>query len=424
MTRLSARLRTAATTCTAVLTLSASVAPAAAERVPAPDPTQGDGRVSPFYTWEKDIPTKPGTLLRSEPLPAEIGLDNAGKQLRILYTSTDGVHGSRPTVVSGALFVPKGTPPKGGWPVVAWAHGTVGLADVCAPSWAGRSYRDRVYLNRWLAEGYAVVATDYQGLGVPGPHPLINIPAISYGVLDSIRAVIGVENVANNAVIIGQSQGGAAAFGATSYAPTYAPDVKLKGAVATGVIYRRSPSLPALPPVPTDRNKVDEAIAYSLYGFQVARQTNPELQFEDYYTERAIPLGRQAIDGCLSRLYADVTDAGFTRANTFLPEPGERYRKFLEGAEDRARRFSYYPTLKLPVPIFIGTGASDVTPSAINQLTLIQDACDNGSVVEGHLYAGLGHSATVHASQRDSIPFVRKAFSGEPIAPVCQPKLQ
>jgi hypothetical protein len=29
-------------------------------------------------------------------------------------------------------------------------HGTVGIADVCAPSWAGRSERDITYLNHWL----------------------------------------------------------------------------------------------------------------------------------------------------------------------------------------------------------------------------------------------------------------------------------
>mgnify|MGYP003489179041 FL=1 len=32
------------------------------------------------------------------------------------------------------VFTPKGTPPIGGWPIVVWAHGTVGAADKCAPS--------------------------------------------------------------------------------------------------------------------------------------------------------------------------------------------------------------------------------------------------------------------------------------------------
>jgi hypothetical protein len=44
-------------------------------------------------------------------------------------SSTDGLDNRTPVVVSGVLFVPKGTPPQGGWPLMAWAHGTVGSAD-------------------------------------------------------------------------------------------------------------------------------------------------------------------------------------------------------------------------------------------------------------------------------------------------------
>ncbi|KAF1027578.1 MAG: hypothetical protein GAK37_02412 [Pseudomonas sp.] len=414
------------TTLLPLLGLLASFAHAGT-RVPAPDASQGDGRVSAFYTWEKDIPAKPGQLLRSEPLPKNIGLDSAAEQVRILYSSTDGFDSKTPIAVSGAVFIPKGKAPEGGWPVIAWAHGTVGLADICAPSWAGRSYRDSVYLNRWLSEGFAVVATDYQGLGTPGPHPLINIPAISYGVLDSVRAALaGVPGLANKVVIVGQSQGGAAAFGAAAYAPTYAPDINLKGAVGTGVIYRRAAGQPPLPStsLPNDPYKVDEAIAYSLYGFQVDRQFDPALQPSDVFTEKAVSLVELAQTSCLSSLSGDVVFGGFTRANTFLAEPSARYKAFLARANERTQRYSVYPTLKLKAPIFIGTGASDVTPAAVNQLALIKDACDAGSVVEGHLYAGLGHSATVNASLRDSIPFVKKVIAGEKIQPVCQPVLQ
>ena len=400
---------------------------AMAQYAPQPNPEQGDGRVSAFYEWKQAIPATPGKLLRSEPLPETIGLSSAGRQLRILYSSTSGFDSKTPIVVSGALFLPKGKPPKGGWPVIAWAHGTVGLADICAPSWAGRSYRDTVYLNRWLEEGYAVVATDYEGLGVSGPHPLINIPAISYGVLDSIRAVVnGVPDVANNAVIVGQSQGGAAAFGAASYAPTYAPDIHLKGAVGTGVIYNRAPELGPLPPPPVKANPnvFDEAIVYSLFGFVVAQQFDPALQFSDLFTAKGIPLAEKARTGCLAAVEGDAAFGAFTRAETFLDTPGERYRRFLASADDRTARYSRYPTLKLQVPIFIGTGASDLTPSALNQLTLMKDACAAGSVVEGHVYAGLGHSATVNASLRDSVPFVKKVFAGEKITRVCEPRLQ
>ncbi|RMT57276.1 Lipoprotein [Pseudomonas coronafaciens pv. atropurpurea] len=88
-------------------------------------------------------------MLRSEPLTPQRSLKNAAQNVRILYSSTDGFD-HKPIVVSGAPFIPKGAPPDGGWPLLAWAHGTVGSADICAPSFPGRSDRDTTYLNEWL----------------------------------------------------------------------------------------------------------------------------------------------------------------------------------------------------------------------------------------------------------------------------------
>src|SRR6185312_7239239 len=211
---------------------------ASAARVPAPDPQQGDGGVSPFYTWHGDIPAAPGQMLRTEPLDPALGLAMAGEQFRILYTSTDGMDGKTPIVVSGAFYTPKGTAPSGGWPLVAWAHGTTGIADVCAPSWNKRSERDATYLNTWLRQGYAIVATDYQGLGTPGPHPYLMARPEAYSILDSVRAALkGFPNTANRIVLIGQSQGGGAAFATAGIASDYAPELNIRGTVATGVPY-------------------------------------------------------------------------------------------------------------------------------------------------------------------------------------------
>ena len=117
----------------------------AGAQTPVSDPLWGDGRVSDFYTWSEAIPSTPGVPLRKEPLPTPLGLAGAGAQFRVLYGSTSGVDGKTPVAVSGAVFVPKGEAPAEGWPIVAWAHGTVGVADALAPSWHGRSYRDVQY---------------------------------------------------------------------------------------------------------------------------------------------------------------------------------------------------------------------------------------------------------------------------------------
>lgn len=394
--------------------LALSIGAMAAETyAPKPDPQQGDGRVSAFYTWANAIPATPGKLLRSEPLEQALSLPNAASAQRILYTSLDGIDGKTPIVVSGALFIPKGKAPTGGWPVASWGHGTVGVADICAPSWAGRSYRDVQYLNRWLDEGYAIVATDYQGLGVPGGHPLLNNRMAAYGILDAAKAVVaGVPGLADKVLIIGQSQGGAGAFAAGAYAATYAPDLGVKGSIGTGVIY----TVGSKSVGEQDQDKVDPALAYGFYTLLAAQQYDPSIDPRDFYTDKALPLFEQARTSCLSSLVSDVVGTGLTPANAKKDYQGDKLKPWQAQVS--------YPTLKLAQPIFIGTGAEDKTPAAATQVALMQDACKAGSVVQGHLYKGLGHSETVNASLKDSIPFARQVISGQPVTPNCSPSVQ
>ncbi|MCE0778014.1 lipase family protein [Pseudomonas sp. NMI542_15] len=394
--------------------LALSIGAMAAETyAPKPDPQQGDGRVSAFYTWSKAIPGTPGKLLRSEPLDQALSLPNAASAQRILYTSLDGIDGKTPIVVSGALFIPKGQAPAGGWPVASWGHGTVGVADICAPSWAGRSYRDVQYLNRWLDEGYAIVATDYQGLGVPGGHPLLNNRMAAYGILDAAKAVVaGVPGLADKVLIIGQSQGGAGAFAAGAYAATYAPKLGVKGSIGTGVIY----TVGSKNVGEQDQDKVDPALAYGFYTLLAAQQYDPSIDPRDFYTDKALPLFEQARTSCLSALVSDVVGTGLTPANAKKDYKGDQLKPWLAQVS--------YPTLKLAQPIFIGTGAEDKTPAAATQVALMQDACKAGSVVQGHLYKGLGHSETVNASLKDSIPFAHQVISGQPVTPNCSPSVQ
>jgi hypothetical protein len=103
----------------------------------------GDRGLSPFYAWTASLPAQPGVLLRTEPMPAQPELNAAAVAQHIFYASTDVRCKAGVVPVSGTLSLPRGTPPVGGWPLVAWAHGTLGVADVCAPSWAQHSRATR-----------------------------------------------------------------------------------------------------------------------------------------------------------------------------------------------------------------------------------------------------------------------------------------
>ena len=93
-------------------------------------PTPTSSVISPQITEVSSI--KPGTLLSVEPQQPSSLLSNADKRFVVNYRSR-GVKGE-PIVASGFILLPKGKVPKGGWPVLAWAHGTTGVADTCAPS--------------------------------------------------------------------------------------------------------------------------------------------------------------------------------------------------------------------------------------------------------------------------------------------------
>lgn len=360
--------------------------------IAARDPAHGDGGVSAFYVWNEGITAGPGTLLRQEPLPEQLELTNAARGLRVLYTSTNGIDGRTTIAVSGAIYFPKGAPPVGGWPIVAWAHGTTGTADVCAPSWMTRGQRDTEYLNAWLAQGYAVVASDYQGLGTPGAHPWMTVRPEGWSVLDSVRsALMAFPELANEIVIVGQSQGAHAALSATGLAPAYAPTLRIKGTVATGV---------AGGPQYSASRKSSTFLFLILHKFQAM---DPTFQPLEYLTDA----GKQ----------------GYAAAETTCVRPGAAVpldevlkvwpvHAKLAAVED-------WPTLRFAHPVFIGTGLADTAVPPEIQYGTAAAACRAGSTVETHYYQGQDHGGAVNASLVDSVPFVKKLLAGQPVAGNC-----
>ena len=72
------------------------------------------------------LPERPGVMLRKEPMLSQPEITQAGLGERILYTSTDFRWHAGVVPVSGTLYLPKGEPPAGGWPLV-YAGGVVPL---------------------------------------------------------------------------------------------------------------------------------------------------------------------------------------------------------------------------------------------------------------------------------------------------------
>ncbi|GAB3984597.1 lipase family protein [Actinoallomurus acanthiterrae] len=202
---------------------TAGTDPDAGEASPHPRPTWA------FYRPPAPLPRRaPGTLIRSEPVAAPTG----ARGRLILYHSRDAA--GRDIAVSGSVFVPGGRPPAGGWPVVAWAHGTTGLGDSCAPSTDPYPLGGIEDGPALLAAGFAIVSTDYEGLGTPGPHPYLVGPSEARSVLDAVRAAVRLpgDGLGRSFVAFGHSQGGHAVLVTGELAASYAPDLRLLGVAA------------------------------------------------------------------------------------------------------------------------------------------------------------------------------------------------
>ena len=118
-----------------------------------------------FYNTT-DIPTEGplGEIIRKE--SATTKLQN-GSADRIIYR-TQKKNGEI-TFSSGMIYIPS-KPAISPRPIMAWAHGTIGMGDSCAPSRQKVSPADSStsWVDSMLEKGWVVTATDYAGLGTPG----------------------------------------------------------------------------------------------------------------------------------------------------------------------------------------------------------------------------------------------------------------
>ena len=159
---------TVATTTAAVCAAALFASPAGA----ATDKPVKGPKGEAFYVPPKHISRHPGDLIWQRRAKGLMAVDGAKRNLLVLYTSAN--EKGKTTAVSGAVSIPKGKPPQRGWPVISFAHGTTGIADTCAPTRiaagspmaGGVTYLDP-QVEEWVKAGYAVVRTDYRGLGTP-----------------------------------------------------------------------------------------------------------------------------------------------------------------------------------------------------------------------------------------------------------------
>ncbi|WP_436917866.1 alpha/beta hydrolase [Acinetobacter schindleri] len=280
------------------------------------------------------------------------------------------------TQATALVFTPKGTPPAKGWPIVAWAHGTTGVADQCAPSKNQLNNDITNMITGLLKAGYIVVAPDYEGLGEPSGtelHPFLNLKSEAYSITDAVVAAkdyLGSE-ASNQWMAVGHSQGGQAALGAAQYAAR-ASQMTYKGTVALAPASNFSLILAggeAQAGQETNLNKKIETLA-SLDTFTALivaglRNPNPNLQYSQVFQNPTDEIAKNAELDCY-----DVLGGKFgNEMGIYLND-----KKTLEGYPRTQANFMTIPVVKtflekdsqplqvkVTTPVIIYQGGADKT---------------------------------------------------------------
>lgn len=150
---------------------------------------------------------------------------------RIHYPSIDAA--GRDSVVTGTLFVPRGEAPDGGWPIIVYAHGTIGLDPGCAPSLSPDLRGALPTVIALLQHGYVVVAPDLEGLGNGRPHPYLDQRSAGANVVDAAKAAHTMVSGASRRWLgVGISQGGQAVWAANEGVTNDARGLDLLGTIS------------------------------------------------------------------------------------------------------------------------------------------------------------------------------------------------
>jgi len=352
-----------------------------------------------FYNPPKKLPKQHGTLIWARTAGGLVPLANARYTKLVLYSSrtTQGAKDA----ISGSVSVPKGKPPKGGWPVITWAHGTTGVADICAPSQdvpgspanTGETYINND-LNAWLAAGYAVLRTDYEGLGTPGKHPYLIGESEGRSVLDIVQAARQLDpKISKRYLIAGHSQGGHAALFAAGLAQSWVPSLKLRGTVAFAPgshIADQTSLLPALTS-PSGLTALATLIVDGASTQSSAINVNqilsdPVLQF--------YPLLQQQ---CLSRLGAPDELGGIPPSNL------QRSGADLSALTPVLAAMN--PLVRTAAPILIPQGEADTTVFPVFTNKLKDELLAAGDQVTYKTYPGIDHVGVVTAGEADALAF-------------------
>lgn len=340
-----------------------------------PEPELFEGSDDDFYVVPDPVPAgDPGDLIRYQIVGTQDQTDGYNRTtVRVMYHSEDASGADR--AVTGIVTYPDAAGPEGGWPVVSYAHGTAGMATMCAPSRDGRA------APGWGVEG-VWAATDYVGLGPIGEiHPYLSKPSEGNAVIDIVTAAAQLPDsgAGKRWVGVGHSQGGHAALAAHELAAERAPEPEL---VATAAI---APGVGIDISYGVDEQLMTVLTMMQLYG---GATEHDDIDIGDYLTGEAVEDAEIFRTGCVDEIVFELTP-------TVVTEPFEVDPWITEPAASMLRGNRVGTRAVADVPVFLASGNDDLTvvPArvsdffdklcALGQPTVMREVrdADHGSII-------------------------------------------
>ncbi|GGK64303.1 alpha/beta hydrolase family protein [Nocardia camponoti] len=370
--------------------------------LPAQEAQLAAGAPRDFYSpASESIPGAHGTVIATQPVTGERAIPGA-RTFLTLYRSVDAKGAA--VAASGTLAVPEGRAPVGGWPLIVFAPGTSGVADECAASRSNGASPSRDDQARWIAKGYAVARTDYQGLGTPGPHGYLIGGTEARAMADLAVAASAVDpSVGKRWVAMGHSQGGHAAMFAAQSGEEWAAGTQLLGAVALAPVSHlgeqvRLAKLTVNNPIgKVGTGNIALFVPLLVRGAQTVADVDPS----KFLTDKAVALLSRADTGCVGAL----KDSWGGKSVRDVFTPGGDLSAFLRVLDDND------PSgVRLTVPTLILQGRDDMTVSLKSTDAMVAELQVRGQKVDYRKFDGVDHSEVLSATFADALSWTDTRF--------------
>lgn len=346
--------------------------------------------------------------------------------IQVIRYNMPNVNGER-AEATAMVFYPNTPQPQDGWRVVVWEHGTVGSGDSCAPSNNQLNNNFRGLASSLLAQGYVIVAPDYEGLGTRGIHPYLNLKSAAQSAIYAVRAFKEQQgNRFNGAwVSVGQSQGGHASLATAQFAdedPNYKAAVVAAPASSLGyIISEVAPqALSALVEAGQDnaaKAVYAELLAYAAYVAVGIKAYEPGFNYRNIFSSRAGIVAEKA-EGttgenglCLGPLITEyVQDIDDYLVNnpekTVVDYPGlvENFQN--NSSVEKFLQNNQPATEKINVPVMIIQGTADMAVPYPVTNTLQQGLKDMGTTVNFVEVENASHTEAIVQSRTQLLTFI------------------